>query len=239
LNNEDLVQLHEELSEVFLPDWVTYIVAYRQNGPYRGDNVAKGGQSGELDLTRPAQFPLKQVLDLIGDPVQVQFVGADERVVLASPFVDDLIAYGIYLPLLMDHVTVNPSPTIPGRINVNQAPRATLMGVPGMDETIVDQIISTRGDDPTQNPAHRHETWLLAEGIVALDEMRLMTPYVCGGGAVFRAQSVGYFDQGGPATRVEAVIDATRPAVELLFYRDISHLGRGYPIELLGTEARQ
>src|SRR5690606_37078893 len=36
LNQNDMAKLHEELSSVLPADWATFIVAYRQNGPYTG-----------------------------------------------------------------------------------------------------------------------------------------------------------------------------------------------------------
>ena len=34
---------------------------------------------------------------------------------------------------------------------------------------------------------------------------------------------------------IEAVLDATTTPARLVFFRDISHLGRGYPLEILGV----
>jgi hypothetical protein len=138
----------------------------------------------------------------------------------------------------MDHVTVNPAEVIPGRININQAPHTILMGIPGVDAELVDQILSNREEEPSPDDIGRnHETWLLTEGLVTLEEMKAMMPYVTAGGRVFRAQSVGYFEGPGPATRIEFVVDATSAQPGLIFYRDHSHLGRGYPVEMLGIEA--
>ena len=66
--------------------------------------------------------------------------------------------------------------------------------------------------------------------------MREMMPYVTAGGDVYRAQIVGYFDEGEIASRSEVIFDATSAAPRILFWRDISHLGRGYPVELLGVD---
>ena len=53
-----------------------------------------------------------------------------------------------YLPQLMDHVTVNPSPVIPGRVNINQAPRAVLQGIPEMTDQMVEQAGGAVGAQP-------------------------------------------------------------------------------------------
>jgi hypothetical protein len=66
--------------------------------------------------------------------------------------------------------------------------------------------------------------------------MKALMPFVCGGGDVFRCQIVGYFQGGGPSSRAEVVFDATGAEPRELFWRDISHLGRGYALETLGVD---
>ena len=242
LNQEDMKQLHQELSEIFPADWVTFIVAYRQSGPYDGSEEGEVGTSGELDLDQPGQTVLSQVLDLIGKKVRVQFQGEDEDRILASPFVDDPAAMLLYLPRLMDNVTISPTPTLPGRININQAPRVVLLGIPGMSEEIVDKIIAERSadvEDETQDENRRFETWIMAEGIVTVDEMRMLEPLITGGGDVYRAQIVGYFEDGSAAARLEVVFDATSDVPRLLNWRDMTHLGRGFPLDVLGVRLLQ
>jgi type II secretory pathway component PulK len=233
LNQNDMATLYEQLTAVFPEDWATFIVAYRQNGPYSGNEQSREA-TGELDLTKPGNTPLTQILDLIGAKTRVTFQGSNQPTVLESPFSDDIGAMNAYLPQLMENVTINPSPTIPGRINVNQAPREILAGIPGISEEVVEQILSRREYEST-DPARRHETWLLAEGVVTLDEMRLLMPFITGGGDVYRAQVVGYYQSGQASSRAEVIFDATRSPVRVVFWRDISHLGRGYALETLGV----
>jgi hypothetical protein len=76
------------------------------------------------------------------------------------------------------------------------------------------------------------------DGIVDLKTMKSLMPYVTCGGSVYRAQVVGYFEEGGAAARLEVVIDATSSPPQILFWRDISHLGRGFSVEMLGTQAQ-
>ncbi len=234
LNQADMAKLHEELSSVLPADWATFIVAYRQNGPYSGSEQGQPA-AGALDLTKQAKAPLTQLLDLIGAKTQVTFSGDSQATVLESPFPDEIGAMNGYLPELMENCTINPSPTIPGRININQAPRAILEGIPGMSPEMVEQVMARREYEAAENSGRGHETWLLAEGIVTLEEMRLLMPFVTGGGDVFRAQIIGYYQSGQAASRAEAIFDATRSPVRVVFWRDISHLGRGYALETLGV----
>jgi hypothetical protein len=237
LNTMDLNKLYADLSAVFPPDWVTFIIAYRQSGPYTAITTSgQYGASGPLDLSKQARTPVGQVLDLVGAKVNYTFQGASEATVINSPFAPDIGAMNVYMPMLMDHVTVNPSMTIPGRININQASATILAGIPGMDPDIVGQILTRRDMDATDKPHRRHETWLVQEGVVTLEEMKSIMPFVTAGGDIYRAQVVGYFQGGQAASRAEVVFDATRTMPRLLFWRDISHLGRGYAIETLGVD---
>ncbi|MCA9268405.1 MAG: hypothetical protein KDA41_08030, partial [Planctomycetales bacterium] len=194
--------------------------------------------SGEIDLTQPGRYALAQSLDLIGAQTRVKFQKDTKASTLASPFSSDLLAMGFYLPLLMDNLTVNQDDVIPGRVNINQASRVVLLGIPGLDEEIVNQIISLRNpENDVDRPNRRHETWLLLEAVVSLDEMRAILPYVTAGGDVYRTQAVGYFENGRAAHRVEVILDATMPLPGIVSWKDVSHLGRGYALETLGIEA--
>ena len=85
---------------------------------------------------------------------------------------------GTYLPILMENLAVNAAPSIPGRMNINQAPRRLLAGIPGLGSNAVDQIIANREVEPgVQRPEQAYETWLLTDGIVELAAMKkLMAP---------------------------------------------------------------
>lgn len=235
LNQENLEELYTDLNEVFKEEWASFIVAYRQSGPYSGNGEAQKWNGERPDLSQPASQQISQIWDLLGAKVEIQPAGGGNPVVVDSPFSSDLIEMGLYLPTLLDKVTVNGATTIPGRININQAPRPILLGIPGMTEEIVDQIIEVRDPIPTEeNPNRNMESWLLLEGIATLEDMRILSPFICAGGDVYRAQVIGYFEGGGASARAEAVFDATKTVPRLVFLRDISHLGRGYDLGTLG-----
>ncbi len=158
------------------------------------------------------------------------------RIIVDAAFANDPTAMQSYLTKLMDNLTVIDQPTIPGRLNINQAPRRLLSGVPGLESTDVDQIIANR--DVTlgqQRPEQRYETWLLSRGIVDLDKMKRLMPYVTAGGSVYRAQVVGFFDAEGPADRLEVVIDATQTPPVVRRRWELRDLGPGYAAEFLGA----
>ncbi len=214
-----------------------------------------GGQRGSgveisFDLSLPAEFEIDSVLDLIGarvripDPDPPDEEAADEPdgesgdLLIESPFADDRFAMREYLPVLLDRTTTLRTRVIPGRVNVNLAPRAVLVGVPGLDRTMVERIVAMRrATGEFDDPVRRHPTWLLGEGLVDREQMRAMLPYLTCGGDVFRAQIVGYFDEGGAASRVELILDATSSPPRRVYWKDLRLFGHGYPTESLGAQS--
>ena len=77
-------------------------------------------------------------------------------------------------------------------------------------------------------------TFLLGGTPFTLENMKALQPFICGGGSVFRAQIIGYYEGGTASARGEVVIDATTVTPRIRLWRDLSHLGRGYPLDVLG-----
>lgn len=243
VNHDNLEELYDQLKQVFNDEWAVFIIAYRQAGPMQDDNnddaEGESGAGRQLDFDQTGGTTLTQVLDLVGKKVSIRFSGEEQATVLKAAFPDDPLASGTYLSLLMDNLSTSEAKAIPGRVNINQCSRAVLAGIPGMKPELVDEIIRQRpqpNDDSEDDPNFLFETWLLAKGLVTLDEMKLLQPFITARGDVFQAQVVGYFEDGSAASRSEVVFDATSGATRIVFWRDISHLGRGYPLELLGAQ---
>ncbi len=133
--------------------------------------------------------------------------GNNSRTVIEAAFPNDKSAMTDYLPKLMDNLSVNTSTSIPGRLNINQAPRVLLDGIPGLTPDVVDQIIAKR--DPTMGPdrpEQKYETWLLTDDLVDLPTMKKLIPLITGGGKrlpgtssgrLFRAKRDGAPHRGG------------------------------------------
>ena len=157
-----------------------------------------------IDLTKPAKFQFTSVLDLVG--AQVQFTPSSggtggggggagggggsqpKAVILKTPFEDNGGLAGTYLPTLLDSVTITDAGSFPGRININQAPRALLLAIPGMTSDIVDSIVANRQPEFTgDQPDKKYETWIYTEGYCTLAQMKQFYPFITAGGCVYRA----------------------------------------------------
>ena len=262
VNADDIEQLYDDLKSTFNDDWANMVILYRC-AP--GDRISSvnltdvannvqtlDGARVELDFgVLESQRKFETILDLVNLSINVGQTDDGEFEGVTTP--DDVLSDTVNspitslnmlatVPLMMESLTTFEGTTIPGRINIMQATRRVLLAIPGLDEETVDLIIERRGtdfelDDPEGADANRrYETWLMVEGLLDLDRMKELMTYVCAGGAVYRAEIVGYFLSGIGTSRSEAVIDTTVPVPRVLFWRDKSHLPTGYSIESLGLD---
>ncbi len=82
----------------------------------------------------------------------------------------------------------------------------------------------------------KYETWPLAEGLVTLEQMRSLMPLLTGGGDVYRAQVIGYYEQGLHFRDWKPIIDASSQQPKVVSYRRMDHLGRGFSNSTLGND---
>ncbi|MGD9644386.1 MAG: general secretion pathway protein GspK [Pirellulales bacterium] len=237
LNRPDLKPLYDELVAASDETWATFIVAYRQFGPYLGPATSGTLADGGLDFAVPPKFQIASPLDLIAVRVQIPAAGVRASVVLACPFENNRDQMRQYLPKMLDWLTTTPpGEPLVGRVNVNLACREVLSAIPKLDPVLVEEILSKRGAEAATSPERRHISWLLVEGLVELEPFKALLPYVTTGGDVHAAQVVGFLDQRGPLVRAEVRFDATRRPVRLLSWSDLAALGRGFDAELLGAQ---
>ena len=239
INSTDLEQLYDDLRSNFDENWSQFIIFYRVNGPATlGEDEeppANNPPLGEIDfeMLGEPQFTFNNILDLVG----AYTTGTDQEgnsVTLVSPLNEFSIAPA------MASITTYEGEAIPGRINIMQAPRRILDGIPGFTPEIVDEILTFREfelDQPDGADVQKQfETWIWLQGIVDLDTMRQLMPFICCGGDVYRAEIVGYFDDGQVTARSEAILDTTADIPRILFQRHKSHLPAAYDIETLGRD---
>lgn len=188
----------------------------------------------QIDLSAGGSTQVGQLLDLVGATVTLG-QGDDARS-FTSPFAEEPLAMVLYMPALMGNLTTQDYDVMPGRININECPAELIRGIPMLDEETAEAIIEARAQQ-VQDDNRRYETWPLVEGIVSLEQMRTLMPILTGGGDVYRAQIVGYFEAGNIASRAEVIINATGVNPRVISFRDLSHLGRGFDTSVLGLRA--
>jgi uncharacterized membrane protein YgcG len=193
-----------------------------------GGTVTRDG----IDLSAGGPYTIPSLWMLFGTQATVTINGAKQT--LSSPWPADTTQLPTLLPRLIETLTTSNDEFLEGRINVNQARKEILMGIPGMTDDLVNSIIDAQKLDANGQPSldviQQHNTtgWLFFEGLVDLPTMQSLDPYFTARGDVYRAQVFGFFDGGGPVSRVEAVIDGTKKPPRILFQRDLNDLGHGY-----------
>ena len=195
--------------------------------------VTRGG----MNLAAGAKYEMKSVYELIGSTVVAEVEG--KQVELASPWDASPLQIQTYVADLVDRLTINSNETIEGRINVGEARYEVLLGIPGMTEDIAASIAATSiigpNGQPNQDQLKQRGTtiWLVTQGIIDLPTLVKLDRYITARGSVARAQVVGFFQEGGGYTRLEVVIDASKPPAKIVSIRDLTDLGRGYSTQLL------
>jgi hypothetical protein len=266
LNEPDLKKLHAQLTEALDRPWADFAVAYRQFGP-SSESPAKPArgkirpprvpnEAGRaprdarrreaetpLDLSAPAKYQIECVLDLVGVavalPPKPDAPEGEEATVLSCPLEEDPEAIREQLPKLADLTTTTDQLVLYGRVNVNEAPRCVLIGVPGLDPAVVDRVVSLRATvADASDPASRQPLWLLTEGLVDRPTMKALWPYLTGGGDVFRAQIVARRPDARRTARAEAVVDATVSPPRRVYWKNLTLLGAAFAVPELSEPIR-
>jgi type II secretory pathway component PulK len=183
---------------------------------------------------------ISSLFSLIGVQVRATINGQKNKLV-PNPWPNNTTTIGQTFPDVLDKMSLVDDPFIQGRININVAPYEVLMGIPNMTQSLAQQIVAAQGLGSNSTVAGSSQSqrsttaWLVGEGLLTSSStMAQLDPYITAHGAVYRVQSIGYFDEGGPFVRLEAVIDGSIDPPRILNMRDLTELGRGFTRQQLG-----
>ena len=269
VNDYILSDLYDEIAEEIDEDTAKFIIAYRMFGcehaasiedatlseemerflagiaqGIAGNNDEEGKVTrGGIDLTDPPEFIFRSVFDMIDAEVPAVIDGA--TVTISSPWTSASMADD--LPQLYELFSMIEDVEILGRVDPNQARKEVLLTIPAEEMTVelaeaiaASSMIDGSGN-PLENLIYQRATpgWLVLEGLVDMPTMRTLAQYFTTRGGVFRTQVVGHFDEGGPISRVEVVIDGTEYPARVKYIRDLTNLGKGYRRDQLFGESAQ
>ncbi len=253
VNDSDLNTLNTNLQSILGSDLANFIIAYRLYGAAQtgtgqvtssAADRSRALQKMTTDLQNSQQMRLPpgigSLFDLINSNVDVTIPATAPlqppvKVRFPSPLKDAGTLRQL-LPILLDKVTTVRSANsseIPARVNVNTAPRAVLAALPGLADTDVQTIIDHRPSMTTPDagdPIFQTPAWLITEANFPPATLKTLERYVTASSVVYRIQSIGYFDGGGPTARIEAVIDANNQRPRIVSWRDLTELGKGFDI---------
>ena len=191
----------------------------------RPENAKRGG----MDLTPGPKVTINSLFDLVDVKAAATIDGSQQ--VIESPWKSGDPSLRTMLPIVEDLLTASDKDFIVGRVNIRHAHREVLGGLPGMTPTLADVIGRESSAHPggsfdADRSARRQSIgWLLLERHATVEQMRKIDRYLTTRGHVYRVRSIGYYDAGGPTTRLEAVIDATAVPAKIVSVRDMTDLG--------------
>jgi len=183
----------------------------------RAPDVIRAG----INLSRKPAHSIRSIVDLIGTRVRIDVNRQDT--VLESPWMAAPNQLEAALRHLSDRLTVTDQPALVGRININTAPMAVLLSVPGMSPDIAQAILATRMKAPPKNELnHRHRSlaWLVDERVCDLKTLRNLAPYMTTRGDVYRGVSIGLLAGRPQSVAIEFLLDASQKRSRLLWLKE-------------------
>jgi type II secretory pathway component PulK len=204
---------------------LTTITIQPGGGSGGGGGGGGGGKGGGSNIS--------SIFDLINCYVSIPSSdGKSPATVYPSPL-NDVGTLAQVLPLLLDTCTTNKGSVLPGRININTAPMSVLQTLPGLSDSDVATIMQMRPTPENGNlgqDQYKTIAWLITVAGYSPSAIKGIEKYITASSQVFRFQVVGYFDNGGPMARVEAVVDTNNGRPRIVYYRDLTELGKGFDI---------
>jgi DNA uptake protein ComE-like DNA-binding protein len=238
INGRSLKTVYGQLKEVIPPELAAYIVAYRYlSAPTAGVKANTGTPEGLVQVVEKAlagsgnlrsQRNISSIYQLIGTSVLVSGGKGQTSTIYAFPITDAATAE-TDLPTLLDKTMTASDSESPARINLCSASPEVIATLPGLEAGDIEQILATRplpGSADYADPLYQTSAWLYTEAKLTKEKLQALDRYVTGRSQVFRIQSIGYFERGGPMARVEAVVDTNGGKPRIVYYRDLSEWGR-------------
>lgn len=248
LMDQDYLAVLGGLDEAF-PDNLevqTFVLAYRLYGgqtPEEGAAAPPAPTEDDLSLVqlkvlgdwgRQRRSRMRSPWDMVNKNVTVSIrVGQQTKeIVLPCPFSDPVVAREL-MPVLFDRFTTRKSADLTPRINVATASQVVLAMLPDITPEEVQQIVAAQpvfGGGNTTESVFSTPTWLYTDAGLPASKLAQWDRYVTSRSQVYRFQVVGYFDRPGPISRAEAVIDGNLGRPRVVYWRDLTELGPGFPL---------
>ncbi len=227
LNDSDLTRLHERLAEEFFPELADFVIFFRQFGPaansVEGPIAAESSEAAESispDFSRPGSHLFRSIFDCLGQVVEVE--GQEgQSVQIPCPLTSDPDRLREWLPQWVDKTSTTGDPVIYGRVNVLRAPREVLLAIPGMDSSLAERILATRRSGGLSKAERgRNLAWLYLEGVLTLEQLRQLGPFITTGGDIWSAEVVAQVsEEGTKQLRARVAVDATRYPARQIYWK--------------------
>ncbi len=133
------------------------------------------------------------------------------------------------MPVLMDRLTVATTPIQQGLINVNTAPFQVLKAIPGLTDEEAQAIASRRSQIGGEGKTTT--AWVVTSGALDPAKFAVTCNSMTARAVQFTADVIGFADHVGTVQRIQVVIEMQGQLAQIRYYRDVTGLGVGYPLD--------
>lgn len=198
---------------------------------------------GAVNTKTKAANSIGSMCDLVNSYVEIKSSNPKQPSTYYASPLNDAAKLKELMPILFDKTTISKDTEFRGLININTAPEAVLRTLQGLSEENVQAILAARPAPGTAADAiFQTPAWLITEAGLAPETVKALEKYVTTRSQVYRIQSMGYLEGGGPTVRIEAVIDAGtidsttgRSRPRIVHWRDLTELGKGFETTQSGS----
>ncbi|MGL4463047.1 MAG: hypothetical protein ACRC1K_12930, partial [Planctomycetia bacterium] len=236
LNGSDAAALKQSLTQLFDENTATFIAAYKAEKQKIGsfseliDATAAAAPTPAVPSGAPGNdrpFPLVDVVDVAtGSRGGEQPPASAPR--LNSPWTS--ANAGAYLEKALTELSLSDEKTITNRMDVSAASAEALALLPGVTPALAERIATAARN---RTAVDKSIAWLLVDQVATLEQFKTLEPLLVSDGRTFSFAVVGFFENGGPTTRLHAVVDAASTPAKIVRLVDRTPLGAGYTLPML------
>jgi type II secretory pathway component PulK len=132
------------------------------------------------------------------------------------------------LPMVLDKFSGTLDYHLHGLINVNTASAAVLQTLPGLDESLAQNIVATRKGLRAEQ--RKTTAWLFEEGVLEAEKFKQVAPLLTTRSRQFSFQVIGYGMPSGRYRALEVMIDVAGYEPSVVYLREITRLGLPFRI---------
>ncbi len=131
--------------------------------------------------------------------------------------------------LLLDRFSHTNAYYLHGLININSASAQVLATVPGIDDSLANEIVGAR--DSVSPDEQETIAWLFTDNIVDAEEFREIGRYLTARSYQFSLRAAG-FSSNGQYRIIEAIVDLAGDRPRIIYLRDVSRFGLPFEIDV-------
>ncbi len=237
VNQQDLNAIRSGLQGRVPESLVRYLLLARVYGLSAASPAGVVEQAAAevvLPSGAPAVHRLQSLGALVDSAVLVPATGTRPTVLVRSPLQSVQADADQVFRQLQDVAAIDATPTVPGRISLQEAAEEVLRCIPGISaEQSAGLVVQRARLQPFER---RSLLWPVRAGVLTIDQWRSMLPEITDVGDVFQAELIVFRAVGGPLLRRKLILDAAGERARRVYWLDLTETNLEFPLSRLLPE---